>query len=168
MLTDGDEAVLGIKNYSHRWVLSWSVWLHFCRLSFLLLKAALLLFPSLLTELFIKWNFPLHPIFATSIHSASQLTVNHRQLNALPSDVQLKSHRCILCKFLPEYSLAECGADGCNRFSISRSLVVRFLVWRNKNSVQTIAMTATHSVDLREEKRKCEIAPSKLRVKVQR
>jgi hypothetical protein len=75
------------------------------------------------------------------------LIINHLSSRC---GIQLKSHWwCNSCKYLPEYSLAECGADGCNRFSISRSLVVRFLVWRNRNSVQTIAMTATHSVDLR-------------------
>lgn len=55
-----------------------------------------------------------------------------------------------LIKYLPEYSLAEWDADGCSRVSISRSLVLRFLVWRKRNKVQTIAITATQSVDLKE------------------
>lgn len=80
-------------------------------------------------------------------NSLWKLFVNHWSLK-FPSGIQLKSNWCSLCKYLPEYSLDECRADGCNRFSISRSLVVRFLVWRNRNSVQTIATTATHSVDL--------------------
>lgn len=88
---------------------------------------------------------------STSLHfileTIWKLNVNHRSLKALKG-IQLKSHWSTLCKCLPEYSLAEFEADGCNRFSISRSLVVRFLVWRNKNSIQTIATTATHSVDL--------------------
>lgn len=60
-----------------------------------------------------------------------------------------------LCKhisslfYLPEYSLPELRADGCNRFSISWSLVVRLCVWRNKNNVHTIAATATNSLDLK-------------------
>lgn len=55
----------------------------------------------------------------------------------------------IFFPLLPEYSLPELRADGCNRFSISWSFVVRLCVWRNKNNVHTIAATATNSLDLK-------------------